>query len=467
MQKTPPTFGRLATMVVFALSCFGILLFLWKGFGGPSPLAAKQYTLVADFDEATQLSDTADVRISGVPVGRVNRTVLHGQRTRVTMQIDARYAPLPRNTRAILRQKTLLGETYVEMTPGDPASGKLPDGGMLPHGQVRKTVELDEVTRALDKRAQGDLQRFVHGLAVATGSRAPALSDSLGNLRPFASETTRMLEVLDAQHGAVRRLVHDSGVVFGALGRRQGELSGLVRSGNRVLSVTARRNRDLADVVRILPTTVSELRATMLEVETVAVHAAPVVRELRPAARALGPTLVDAAALAPDLQGLFRDLDRTTAAARTALPSLTRVVNAAHPVFRVLVPTLQQALPVVEYLGLYKQEVVTTFANLAAATQASQRPAAGQDPIHYLRALVPFTTEGLAVQAQRYGTNRHNPYLLPLGLLKLQETGSLESFDCSNTGNPGSGEPAPPCKVQQPLAFQGRRTAYPHVERAP
>jgi phospholipid/cholesterol/gamma-HCH transport system substrate-binding protein len=467
MQKTPPTFARLATMVVFALSCFAILLFLWRGFGGPSPLAPRSYTLTADFSEATQLSDTADVRISGVRVGRVKRTELHGRRTRVTIEIEPRYAPLPRNTRAILRQKTLLGETYVEMTPGDPASGALADGGALPPGQVQKTVELDEVTRALDGRARHDLQRFVRGLAEATGSHGADLSDSLGNLRPFASETAHLLDVLDSQHGAVQRLVHDSGVVFGTLGRRQGELSRLVRAGDRVLSVTARRNRDLADVVRILPTTLAELQATMVVVETVAGHAAPLVRELRPAARGLGPTLVDAAALAPDLRGLFVDLDRTTAAARTALPALTNVVNAAHPVFRVLVPTLQQALPVVDYLGIYKQEVVTAFSNLAASTQGSERPAAGQDPIHYIRALVPFTSEGAVVQAQRFGTNRHNPYLLPLGLLKLRETGSLESFDCSNTGNPGSGEAAPPCKVQQPLEFQGRRTAYPHVEPAP
>ena len=454
-------------MVVFALSCFAILLFLWKGFGGPSPLAAKKYTLVADFNEATQLSDTADVRISGVPVGRVTRTELHGQRTRVTMQIDARYAPVPRDTRAILRQKTLLGETYVEMTPGDPASGRLPDGGLLPPGQIEKTVELDEVTRQLDDRARHDLRRFVRGLAAATGGHGANLSDSLGNLRPFADSTTHLLDVLDAQSGAVRRLVHDSGVVFGALGRRQGDLSGLVSSGDRVLSVTARRNRDLADVVRILPTTLAELRETMGVVETVSRHAAPLVRELRPAARALGPTLVDGAALAPDLRGLFVDLDRTTTAARTALPALTRVVDAAHPVFRVLVPTLQQALPVVQYLGLYKQELVTTLSNLAASTQASERPAAGMDPIHYLRALVPFTAEGAVVEAKRFGTNRHNPYLLPLGLLKLKSQGFLDSFDCSNTGNPGSGQPAPPCKVQQPLLFQGRRTAFPHVEAAP
>jgi hypothetical protein len=108
---------------------------------------------------------------------------------------------------------------------------------------------------------------------------------------------------------------------------------------------------------------------------------------------------------------------------------------------------------------------VTAIANVAAATQASERPAAGQPPLHYLRTVVPFTSEGAVVQDRRFGTNRHNPYLLPLGLLKLKQ--GLDSFDCSNTGNPGSGEAAPPCTVQQPLEFQGRRTAFPHLLPAP
>ena len=52
MQKTRPTIPKLAIMVVFALSCFGIVLYLWTSFGGPSPLAAKEYELRADFNEA-------------------------------------------------------------------------------------------------------------------------------------------------------------------------------------------------------------------------------------------------------------------------------------------------------------------------------------------------------------------------------------------------------------------------------
>ena len=136
MQKIAPSKGRLAVMTLFAFSCFAIVLFLWKSFGGPSPLAAKPYVLHADFPEATQLALDADVRISGVKVGRVRDTELHGDRTRATLYVDSRYAPLPRDTQAILRQKTLLGETYVELTPGDRRSGALPDGGLLPRNAV-------------------------------------------------------------------------------------------------------------------------------------------------------------------------------------------------------------------------------------------------------------------------------------------------------------------------------------------
>ena len=119
MNKRTPSKSNLMVMILFAFSCFAILLYLWKAFGGASALAPKQYSLQADFDEATQLSDTADVRISGVPVGTVVKiTESASGGIRAEIEMNPRYAPLQRTVRATLRQKTLLGETYVEMTPG-------------------------------------------------------------------------------------------------------------------------------------------------------------------------------------------------------------------------------------------------------------------------------------------------------------------------------------------------------------
>src|SRR5437764_1254213 len=148
-------------MALFALSCFGLLLYVWIAFGGPLPFKPHGYRFHVAFDEATQLSPQADVRISGVTVGKVIRLQRSLGRTDATVELQRPFAPIPSDSRAILRTKTLLGETYVQLTPGSPGVRKLPENGTLPPGQVQPTVELDEVLRSLDRPTRVELRRFV------------------------------------------------------------------------------------------------------------------------------------------------------------------------------------------------------------------------------------------------------------------------------------------------------------------
>src|SRR3954451_24230117 len=149
MQKEGPSIGRIGAMVIFALSCFALLTFLWISFGGSVPLKPKEYELTVNFPEATTLAEAADVRMAGVAIGKVRSKRLDkaANRTKVVLKIEPKFAPLPKDTRAILRQKTLLGETFVELSPGHPSSGCLADGGTLSNSQVEPTVELDEILR--------------------------------------------------------------------------------------------------------------------------------------------------------------------------------------------------------------------------------------------------------------------------------------------------------------------------------
>ena len=71
MNKQAPSTARILTMVAFAASCIGLLLFLWISFGGPTSLGPKGYEVTAEFDQAVNLGSQADVRISGVNVGKV------------------------------------------------------------------------------------------------------------------------------------------------------------------------------------------------------------------------------------------------------------------------------------------------------------------------------------------------------------------------------------------------------------
>src|SRR6478672_11718596 len=140
MQKQAPSLGRILVMVLFALSCFGLLLFLWLSFGGPVPLKPKSYQVRVAFPEATQLGEQADVRVAGVSVGKLTSKTIDAKqpnRTIATLTIDRKFAPIAKDTRAILRQKTLLGETYVELTPGNlKKAGAVPDNGELASSRV-------------------------------------------------------------------------------------------------------------------------------------------------------------------------------------------------------------------------------------------------------------------------------------------------------------------------------------------
>src|SRR5438046_6318367 len=162
-------------MAGFALSCFGLLLFLWLAFGGPIPLKPKGYRFHASFGEATQLAKEADVRISGVSVGKVKDIQTNKQtgRSDTTIELDNGYAPLPKDTKAILRQKTLLGETYVELTPGDRTAPKLGDGVTLAQTEVAPTVELDEIFRTFDPKTRAAFASYLdeQGRAVGDGGR--------------------------------------------------------------------------------------------------------------------------------------------------------------------------------------------------------------------------------------------------------------------------------------------------------
>ena len=160
MNTMAPSKSKIAVMVAFAASCVGLLLFLWLSFGGSVPFVPQGYRITVEFNEAVQLGTQADVDIAGVTVGNVVSVGLDRQTglTRAVLQIDPKYAPRPANTRAILRQKTLLGETYVELSFGNPHGPMLHDGARLPQAQVAPTVQLDQILDTFDPKTRAGVR---------------------------------------------------------------------------------------------------------------------------------------------------------------------------------------------------------------------------------------------------------------------------------------------------------------------
>ena len=368
METGTPSLRRVITMALFALSCVGLLMFLWLSFGGTIPLNAQGYRIQVSFPNAGQLGTQADVRISGVTSARSSRSRSTPTATEplATLQIDSKFAPIHRDAHAILRQKTIIGETYVELSPGTPHSPTLRDGGLLPRGQVQNAVQLADVFNTFDTRTRRSFQGWQQELATALAGNDQNLNNVLGNLPTFAADASDILRVLDIEHGSVVRLLQNGGTTFAALGQNQSALRNLITSAEATFATTAANNAALAQTFHVFPTFLTESRLTFARLQSFAISTDPVIRALNPAIQQLGPTLQSVSALSPDLRNLFTNLGPLIDASKTGLPAVRDVINGATPVLGALGPFLEQLNPILHWLSLH-QQLISDFISQGAA----------------------------------------------------------------------------------------------------
>ncbi len=482
MDTIAPRASRVLLMMAFALSCIGLLLFLWIQFGGTVPLAASGYRFSVEFSQATELGSQDDVEISGVTVGRVlsaspdRRTGL----TRAVIEIDHRYAPRPVDTHATLRNKSLLGESYVALSPGNPDGPMLADGGHLPQGQVAPTVSLDQILDVLDPQTRAAFQTWMRDGGMALTNRGEDFNAALAQLTPFATNVSGVLEVLNRDSGATRSLLANGATVLSAIAAQPAQLQALVRNTDHVFTTTARRGSELTAAVRAFPAFLTTAQRAVARLDGFSADAQPLVNTLTAAAPAFSSALVRLGAIAPGLRTVLRDLAPLTRASRGGIPALQRFLDGSVPFLARATPYLASVVPIIDYLGTYRQELAAFFANVSAATQATSASLTSSKLAHYLRISAPVNPEVLTAYAQRPASRRANPYMAPGGYRQL--LGGLASFGtylC--TANPlpaiGSDVPAslahvlssvyytddssgPACRAQSSLALS---MSYPHL----
>jgi ABC-type transporter Mla subunit MlaD len=473
MQKQAPSLGRILVAVGFTLSCFGLILFLWIAFGGPIPLAPESYRITAYFPEAAQLAQESDVRIGGVSVGKVKQIELADPEYRVNgkdttaaeIEIEPEFAPISEDARAILRQKTLLGETYVELTSGtepgpeeapvalgsaanvsdaeaDEAEA-IPEGGSLGVGQTQEATQIDEIFNALDAETRESFQRWQANAAIAIQDRGLDFNDALGNLGPFLTDAADVIDILKRQRVALKGVVRDTGATFEALTEHNEALAGTIVGSRNTFEGLAAEERALAETFQILPTFERESRLTFERLDAFRENAHPLVRELIPVARDLSPTLRDVRRLSPNLRNLFIDLDDLIRVSRRGLPALRDILEGLSPVLDRLDPFLANLNPVLRYLNFSKRQV-TDFLGAPGFAHAGHAGTTSSDPApqHVLRIISHISSESLSIHSQRLATNRGNSYLAPGALSRIATDGVFPNFDCKNTDyGPGRADP--------------------------
>ncbi len=136
-----------AKVGAFAIGGIAMLSAALIGIGDIHFGADKNITLYAGFKQVLGLENQADVRLSGVPVGKVERIENDGGGVTVTLKVN-QDVKIPDNSTATVLSVGVMGDKFVNITPGKDDGEYLRDGD---HINVTEEADMNKMFDGIDK----------------------------------------------------------------------------------------------------------------------------------------------------------------------------------------------------------------------------------------------------------------------------------------------------------------------------
>ena len=400
-MRLSPTFLRRAramTLAVFLVTMVATFAVLWINFGGAIPGVTGGYSVTASLADTQNLVYDSEVRIAGVPVGKIRGLERTADSIDVKMELRGDAVPLHEGATVILRVKTLIEETYVEITDG--TGPPIPDGGRLPASAEELSVKFDELLDALPLETREQLASLVRELGIATDGEAQHLADTLAALGRLGRDGHDALDVLAAQSDNLSALVREGTRLLALLDEGEGQVARLATAAERLTRATASRDEKLAETMRLLPGLLDRVTAASPPVRQLAGALTPLADPLRRAAPDLEAALGELPGAITALRGLLPELDRNLDRLPDTLTRTPAVAADASTLIPVLRVGLADVNPMLAYLAPYARDIAAFTANAAQVVTAS-----GLDAGRFLLVIDAGSFTGDAVT-----TKAHNAY---------------------------------------------------------
>jgi phospholipid/cholesterol/gamma-HCH transport system substrate-binding protein len=238
-----PTLTKLVLPVVLvALVVVTLVTFL----GG-----SKQKTLTAEVLRTVSIYQGSDVRILGVPVGKIDSVTPSGTDVIVTMHYDAN-VKVPANAKAVIVSPSIVGDRFVQLTPAYTGGQVLASGATLTEKQTAVPLELDQIYSSLDD------------LTVALGpngaNKKGALTDLLNTTaRNFGGQGKKFHQTILNFSRLSSTLADNKDQLFGSVRQIEGFVHTLAKNDKTVRSF----NQSLAQVSHFLKGERGDLAASL------------------------------------------------------------------------------------------------------------------------------------------------------------------------------------------------------------
>ncbi len=211
----------------------------------------QQKTLTAHFPRAISIYEGSDVRVLGIPVGKVDTVTPSGTDVVVTMSYDPA-VKIPADAKAVIIAPSIVGDRFIQLTPAYHGGAVLASGKVLDTDRTATPLELDDIYSSLDK------------LNVALGpdgaNKKGALTDLLESTAAnFGGQGARFHQTIKNFSKLSATLDDNKEELFGSAKELEGFINTLARNDQTVRDF----NQSLASVSTTLAGERQELRASL------------------------------------------------------------------------------------------------------------------------------------------------------------------------------------------------------------
>jgi phospholipid/cholesterol/gamma-HCH transport system substrate-binding protein len=250
--------GGLAVALVALLVAGGVLV--WRAVE-----ATNRIHLTAYFENSNGLYVNDEVRILGVPVGRISSIEPQVQRVKITFWVDDKY-PVPADAKAAIVSPQLVTARAIQLTPAYTGGPKMADGAVIDEDRTAVPLEWDDLRVQLEKLTEA-LEPTQPGGVSTLGAFVETAADNLRgegvNIHDTVVKLSQGLSILGDHSADTFATVKNLSVVVSALH----DSSALLRqlNGNLAAATSALNNTPdgvgtaIADVNRVVAETTAFL----------------------------------------------------------------------------------------------------------------------------------------------------------------------------------------------------------------
>jgi len=284
--------------------------------GAIAPLAETGRThVVAYFDNSNGVFPGDEVRILGVPVGKIDTIEPQPNRAKVTFWLDDKY-PVPADVKAVILSPQLITARAIQLTPAYTGGPRLANNAVIPEERTAVPVEWDDVRQQLEKLTQS-LQPTQPGGVSPLGALVNTAADNLRGQGANIHDTIMKLSQ------AFSALGDHSNDIFSTIKN----LSTLVSALQSSTDVMAQLNQNLATVTALLADDPNKIGQAVSDINRAAADVQKFVAENR---ESLGTTADKLSGITKAVSDSLDDIKQTLHVAPNSFQNFVNIYEPAQ-----------------------------------------------------------------------------------------------------------------------------------------